>query len=364
MKAENPCTIIIAFGNLGVGGVQSKIVSLIERLVATYGKTVKIYLILRDRTSFTHELRLPRNEVSIHYRPGARFAMFHVPFSVYFFWTAMLFQPSVVLTFYDSLSTFAILISKCIYWKKIRVVLNEDTLPSAHTQNLFNRALIRFFYPLGDRIIVPTHMAQKDLMEHFAIPATKIRVIPNWTQMPLGSERGNKQFDLIYVGRFEPQKNLLFLLKAIRHLVRWKRKLTVCLIGEGTEKTKMLVYIRRYNLSKNVILKDSNHDISHYLDMSRIFVLCSHYEGMPVAVLEAMARGCPVVAMQYPGVAECIADHKTGYVTHSMTEFTEKIRFLITHTDQRNLMGDNARMAVKKYFSNQALQQFILEIIR
>lgn len=361
MARLKPYTILIAFGNLGIGGIQTKIVAISERLLQTRGGSVHIHLVLRDTPLFNQLTRVNLQHITIHNCPG--FGPIRMPLTIYMAWKVLVLQPTAILTFHDILSSVAVIASRVVFWKEVRVVLNEDTLPSAHTRLPLKRLLIRIFYPHADRIIVPTRAAHRDLTVHFGIPTAKTVVIPNWTLMPRPRGFHSKEYDLLYVGRFVRQKNVLSLLQIMRRLVRWKRKLTLCLVGEGSEKAKILRFITRHGLSQNVIVHESNHEVSAYLDSAKVFVLYSRYEGMPVAMLEAMARGCPPVAKNYPGLSECLTDGKSGFIARSADEFIKKIQLLLTHPARRNQMGGEDMRIVEKEFSMEPLNRFISVLI-
>ena len=355
--------IIICFGNLGIGGIQTKIVSISKYLLRTQGDTIRIHLVLRDTPAFNLEHLINLPNVIIHHRPKFRLGIIHVPFTLYYPWKIITIRPDVILSFFDYLSSLSIISSWLLFWKKIRIILNEDILSSAQSRSLFHKFLIHTFYPLADRIIVPTRTEKRDLVTHFGIPETKIVVIANWTQMTKGARVGHKIYDLVFIGRLEKQKNLLFLLRAMRLLLVWRPGLKLCLVGEGSEKQNLQTYMKHYHLSRNVTLHNSSHHVSVYIDQSKLFVLSSHFEGMPVALLEVMARDCPVVAMRYPGISELLIHGKTGLIADSMNEFVEDIRFLLTHPKQRLQMGEAAGIQVRTHFSRIPLRHYVRVLI-
>lgn len=355
--------IIICFGNLGIGGIQTKIVSLSEYLLRTRGDMIQIHLVLRDTPGFNLERQLHIPNVTIHHRPQFRFGFIHFPFTFYYPWKVVTIQPDVILSFFDYLSSLSVISSRLLFWKKIRVVLNEDILSSAVSRSMFHKFLICTFYPLADHVIVPTRAVQQDLITRFGIPETKTIVVPNWTLASPGVQSSYKPFDLLYVGRFEKQKNLLFLLRAVRLLIVRRPALKLGLVGEGSQLQKIQDYIRRYHVSRNVIVRDSNPNISRYLDQTKIFVLSSHFEGMPVALLEAMAHNCPTITTRFPGVAEFLIHGKTGFITDSLHEFAQRIQFLLAHPVRRRRMGLTAHALVRTQFSKIPLRNFVRVLI-
>ena len=180
-RAQKKYTVVIAFGNLGIGGVQTKIRDVSTYLTKIPGNNIEIHILLRDVPKFNLEAATRGDRIIIHHRPTLQSWHLHVPFSIYFFIKTLIIQPDVILTFYDTLSALSICTSMMMFRNRPRVILNEDTFPSLHVPNPFKRLLIRLMYPYAHTVIVPTRAAKNDLVSHFHIPDKKIAVIPNWT---------------------------------------------------------------------------------------------------------------------------------------------------------------------------------------
>jgi len=128
----------------------------------------------------------------------------------------------------------------------------------------------------------------------------------------------SKKYDLIFCGRFAPQKRPIKLLQLIRLIKPVIPKITLCLIGEGPEEKKLRQYIKKYNLEKNVIIKPPTLDVITEIAKAKLFILTSDFEGHPLVLLEAMAQQVVPVTLSYPGVEEQLEHGKNGFIEQSM----------------------------------------------
>ncbi len=102
------------------------------------------------------------------------------------------------------------------------------------------------------------------------------------------------------------------------------------------------------------------------LSRADIFVLPSHTEGLPNAMLEAMAAGLPVVASRVGGVPEIVHERVTGYLADPGDEgsMTESLARLIEHPDLRAEMGAAARRHVERHYSVDRLPEMLERLYR
>jgi len=122
------------------------------------------------------------------------------------------------------------------------------------------------------------------------------------------------RFVLIQAGRLEPQKNLPGLIDAMA-LVRDAAPEAMLLIaGEGPQRTEIEARIRADGLADHVRLIGPRDDLPALFARCDLAVLASRWEGMPNAVIEAMAARRPVVVTAVDGCRELVDDGRTGLV--------------------------------------------------
>lgn len=120
-----------------------------------------------------------------------------------------------------------------------------------------------------------------------------------------------KSFHIISVGRLEPEKGHLILVEAIEQLIQQGHDLCATIIGPGTEIDNLQNYVERMGLSGKISICGAipwGQKLFAKLDEADLFVLPSFSEGMPRALIEAMARGLPAIGSDVGGIKELLYD--------------------------------------------------------
>jgi glycosyltransferase involved in cell wall biosynthesis len=127
---------------------------------------------------------------------------------------------------------------------------------------------------------------------------------------------------LICVGRLVPAKGHLILVRAVAHLLENGVDLQLRLIGQGPERASIEAFIAAHKLEDSVILEGAlNHQSTRQkLLQSDIFVLASFAEGLPIALMEAMAMEIPCVSTFVAGIPELIGDGREGLLVPPSSE--------------------------------------------
>jgi glycosyltransferase involved in cell wall biosynthesis len=115
---------------------------------------------------------------------------------------------------------------------------------------------------------------------------------------------------LLCVGRLSREKGHADLIRALPALREraGRAPIRVVLVGEGPERARIERLCRRLQLAEMVTLAGQQHDVNPYYAIADVFVLPSHSEGCPNALLEAMAAGVAVVATDAGGISEIVTD--------------------------------------------------------
>ncbi|MET3896339.1 glycosyltransferase involved in cell wall biosynthesis [Devosia sp. UYZn731] len=113
---------------------------------------------------------------------------------------------------------------------------------------------------------------------------------------------------VLTVARFTPQKAHDVLVAAAPAVLQRNPKAKFLLVGSGPEQANIEAAIAKLGLADSFILPGHRDDIADMMAITDVFVLPSHFEGLPLAVLEAMAASVPVVATTIGGTIEAIGD--------------------------------------------------------
>lgn len=143
----------------------------------------------------------------------------------------------------------------------------------------------------------------------------KSKIIMNPVAAPFfEAQRPAQGRNIISVGRLEPQKNQALLIEAFAAVAGQFPEQNLVIYGEGTLRPALQQQIEALGLRGRVLLPGDEKDIREKLAQSSLFVLSSDYEGMPNALLEALAVGLPCIATDCPcgGPAQVIESGTNG----------------------------------------------------
>lgn len=223
------------------------------------------------------------------------------------------------------------------------------------------------------------------LSQNEHLPADKVAVIPNGLHLPpecqisgaardearevLGLHRG--QIAIMLVGRMEFQKNHALALHAIAALPQQLRSLCVLAFAGGGRDEEMLRGLARaLSIEEQVRFLGYRSDVPKLLQGSDLVLMTSWFEGMPLALIEAMIAGVPIVSTPWTGSANMLGNGRFGFITegYEPVHVAASIVFAMAHGAMR---GDLARRAREHVYRQYGIARMIdahrslyLEIVR
>ncbi|HTS74595.1 MAG TPA: glycosyltransferase [Bryobacteraceae bacterium] len=143
--------------------------------------------------------------------------------------------------------------------------------------------------------------------------------------------------------RFVEQKNPLLMIEAFARLGDPRARMV--LMGRGDMRDQVVDLIRARGLEESVHLLGYRPDVAECLAASDVFVLSSNWEGNPLAVMEAMAAGLPVISTNVGGLPSLVESGRSGILVPAgdCAAFTEAMRFLADDAATRAAMSAAAR---------------------
>jgi len=182
-----------------------------------------------------------------------------------------------------------------------------------------------------------------------------IDVIPNGVSMSQFKSK-DRIWDppqLLIVGRIVYQKGIDLLFEALAGLKDLEWELSVA--GDGPLRESLEEMARKFGIAGRVHFLgwQSKVDLVERYRQANLFVYPSRHEGMPNAVLEAMASGLPVIASEIAGNDELVLHGNTGLLIPSedFSRLREAIRGLLLAPDRRRKMGDAAQKRVEEQYT-------------
>lgn len=154
-----------------------------------------------------------------------------------------------------------------------------------------------------------------------------------------------KDFVVTNISCFKPQKCPSDFVNLARIASKELPNIKFLLVGDGILRTPTEKLILKLNLQKQVILTGWRKDIPEILSITDVLILTSLWEGLPIAVLEAMAAALPVIATHTGGVGEVIVEDKTGFLVscRDIEKMSEKLITLLKNENLRKQVGLAAR---------------------
>ena len=206
---------------------------------------------------------------------------------------------------------------------------NFPAYPQERLMSRFYSAMGKLQVDNGLRFITVSHALSRYLQDRMNIPETKIEVIYNGInskpfEEALLNTEGRRNYSCLdfikkegvvligSVGRLAPQKGMERLVEAAALLAPRYPRARFVIIGEGPLRPNLERLISKLGLTGRFFLAGYHDNLPAIMSRLDIFVLPSHYEGLSIALLEALAAARPVVATSAGGVPEIVIPKKTG----------------------------------------------------
>jgi len=173
--------------------------------------------------------------------------------------------------------------------------------------------------------IITVSQKNKIILLKLSAPEEKITVIPNGFNpglfFPMDKEEIKCQLKLpldkkiiLSVGSLKPIKGHSYLIKSIIEVIKHRKDILFVIVGDGSEKERLVKFIKANNLSDYCYLKGaiSHDDIPYWMNACDLFVLPSLNEGVPTVLFEALGTGKPFVGSNVGGISEIIINSHFG----------------------------------------------------
>lgn len=230
-------------------------------------------------------------------------------------------------------------------------------------------------YKAASGLIVVNKVMQQRLVS-LGIAEEKIHIIPYGVDVPdAPPERlAGTKINCLAVGRFMGKKAPLKLLGAFLEACNTNSSLHLDYIGEGRLLSEAKAFVENHDLSRHVTLHGAKeHEfVIKKMKQAEIFIqhsvvdpITGDEEGVPVAILEAMAMGLPVVSTRHAGIPEAVEEDCTGYLVDEgdVEEMGAKILQLAGDIQLRNRMGHAGWLRAKKLFTWDREKERLLDVL-
>lgn len=217
---------------------------------------------------------------------------------------------------------------------------------------------------MSDLWVGDSSLVTRYLTEQMGISADRVLGWPlyqcNSHTTPAAPWDGTSKLQLGSTGRLHSVKQydklIEALAQAIAHTPSLADRLHLTIVGEGPERATLEQLIEHFGLQDNVSLPGHSDNVDAYLASWHLYFQPSDYEGMCLAVHEAMNAALPIVATPVGELASCVTDGVTGFVVNGepVAALTEIILRTAEAPEQLAELGQNARRYVQQHYSRAA----------
>ncbi|GAA6435123.1 hypothetical protein K140096H11_36170 [Bacteroides intestinalis] len=269
----------------------------------------------------------------------------------------------LVISFWFQLSIIFFFLSFCFRYK---VYYSERGDPTDKEYSGLNGFIRTVCFPFMNGFIFQTKGAQLCFSKRIQL---KSIVIPNpvyigYDDYSLPEERKDV---IVSVGRLHEQKNFQLLINAFSKIATRYHSYMLHIYGEGPLKDSLIQLVNSLDLQDRVVFKGSVSNIYECIVDDSIFVLPSLFEGMPNALMEAMALGIPSISVDCPpgGPAELIKNGVNGFLieNNNQEELIQVLSYVIQHKDKADIVGRNAKQICYTHSIDSIMKQWELFIV-
>jgi glycosyltransferase involved in cell wall biosynthesis len=220
------------------------------------------------------------------------------------------------------------------------------------------RELLVTKYAFPARLVEVIHNGV-DATQHRPLPAGERAQLRRALGQVIAGESWSDDTNIIAtVARLSLQKGLGDLVQAAAAVGPRRPEARFLIIGDGDQRATLAAQIAAAGLTRQVFLAGAlpQETVAGWLAASDLFVLPSHFEGLPLSLLEAMAAGCPAIATSVGGNTEVINSEAVGALVapHQPAELAAAIMRLLDDPEGRVRIGAAARARVARDFDREA----------
>ena len=254
-----------------------------------------------------------------------------------------------------------VVFAKLISFSKTKLVFTEHSTSNRRMGNFLFRFIDRFIYKFYDNVVCITEEIRNVLMIHANLNANKLTIIENGINIDLFNksiavkknivDNNLSETDvlLIQVAGFRYQKDQTTTIKSLYYL---PINVKLLLVGDGEFRNDLEKLVKDLNLQDRVFFLGIRLDVAVLMKSSDVVVISSHWEGMPLSVIEGMAVKKPVVASNVAGVFQLVDGVGILFEKGNEKELATKIKELLVDDGYYNKIAEAGFERAKQYDIN------------
>ncbi len=345
------------------GGAERVVVNLASQFV-DYGDDIVLVTSFQDTWEYQYSSKVKRYNLEKNGTRGSKFKrnVFRVKELRRIL---KLENPDCVVSFMAEPNYRAIIASLGL---KIKTIISVRNDPNREYSGVIGHFLGKFLLPMANGCVFQTIEAQQWFPKRLQ---DKSEIIYNAVRKDFFEiDRQCIENTVVTCGRLVEQKNHKLLIEAFTSVLERYPQAKLFIYGEGKLKDELDNEIRNRKIEDNVSLCGISNRIPEVLSKAEIFVLSSDYEGMPNALMEAMAAGVACVSTDCPcgGPKSLISDKVNGRLVPvgNSKALSDVIIELLGNKDITKRMGENARKRSIEFYPyeiNETWYKYIQNIV-
>jgi glycosyltransferase involved in cell wall biosynthesis len=345
--------ILHIINSLGTGGAEKL---LIDSLPIMYENGVAVDLYLLKSGNFPFENVLRKSKINIE---NSDLKSFYNPLHI--------FRIIPLLKKYDIIhvhlfpALYWVALAKWMTFSKTKLIFTEHNTTNRRVDKWYFKYFDSFIYSRYTKIVAISGKVNDMLFNKMKINKSKVVLIKNGINLdtiknalPISkTEIDNSLNDnskiIIQVSRFQPQKDQKTLIKAMKFL---PEHLVLLLVGDGELKLSCQELVYQLNLNDRVFFLGLRMDVPQLLKSADMVVLSSHYEGLSLASIEALASGKPFIASNVPGLQEVVVDAGLLFAENNENELATHLNNLLNDENYYNEIVNKCLLKSKEFDIN------------
>jgi glycosyltransferase involved in cell wall biosynthesis len=168
-------------------------------------------------------------------------------------------------------------------------------------------------------------------------------------------ELGVAETDILIgtIAVFRQQKRIKEWLEVIATVHRQHPNIKACIVGDGPMREEIMAHVRALHVEHVVHFAGLQSDVIPWLSAFDIFMMTSAFEGLPIALLEAMSMACAIVTTDVGGIKELVRHGEEGLMesADNWAQLSVHLAYFLQHPEQIPVFGARARQRVEAAFS-------------
>jgi len=257
-----------------------------------------------------------------------------------------------------------------LYLKERNIELSRLNISATARQQVISgyKAMVRTSYKYAD-LLVPICRSHAAFELELGASLDKIRIVTNGIDCSRFTPPPSKNGASPIVGCFArvvPVKDIMTLIRACKKVLE-KHVANFVVVGEIQDQEyyrQCQALVQEFGLTENIKFIGHTNNVLEWYHKLDIFTLCSHSEGVPLAVLEAMSCGLPCVCTAVGGVPDILSDNGVGYIVPpgDHDSLASRICELLENETLRKEMGRRARELVREKYTIEEMAHRILGV--